>query len=78
MIVDPTGRLAGRGAYVCGAAACIDRAVKRGPLARALRTEIPAGVGAALSAAADVEADGQDMTAITNTEMIEGGARGQE
>ena len=36
---DPTGRAAGRGAYVCSAA-CLEAASKKGKLARALRTQI--------------------------------------
>ena len=36
---DPTGRVAGRGAYVCSAA-CLEEALKRGRLARALRTRV--------------------------------------
>jgi hypothetical protein len=66
--VDPTGRLAGRGAYVCIDAACLDRAVAKGALARALRTPIPADLRTALAGS---------ITA--NTADIEGGgSRGQE
>ncbi len=36
---DPTGRVAGRGAYVCSAQ-CLEAAVKHGKLTRALRTKI--------------------------------------
>jgi predicted RNA-binding protein YlxR (DUF448 family) len=39
--VDPTGRASGRGAYVHRSAACIENALARGRLAKALR----AGVG---------------------------------
>jgi predicted RNA-binding protein YlxR (DUF448 family) len=35
--VDPGGKVAGRGAYVHRAAACVDLAIRRGALARALR-----------------------------------------
>jgi predicted RNA-binding protein YlxR (DUF448 family) len=36
--LDPTGRLPGRGAYLCSRRACWERALgDRGPLARALR-----------------------------------------
>jgi len=42
--VDDTGRLAGRGAYVCRDVACITRAIERGALARALETTIPPGL----------------------------------
>jgi predicted RNA-binding protein YlxR (DUF448 family) len=39
--IDDTGRVAGRGAYVCRDEACITRAIERGALARALETTIP-------------------------------------
>lgn len=38
---DPTGRLNGRGAYVCRDLACISNAVARGALRRALGTPVP-------------------------------------
>ncbi|MBA3450002.1 MAG: YlxR family protein [Chloroflexia bacterium] len=37
---DPTGRRNGRGAYLCGRAACWDKALASGILARALNVEI--------------------------------------
>jgi predicted RNA-binding protein YlxR (DUF448 family) len=37
--VDATGKRAGRGAYLCRAAACWDQALKRHGLERALRVE---------------------------------------
>jgi predicted RNA-binding protein YlxR (DUF448 family) len=37
--VDSTGKRAGRGAYLCRAAACWDQALKRRGLERALRVE---------------------------------------
>jgi uncharacterized protein len=36
--VDPVGRAPGRGAYVHRDPACLDAALRRGALARALRT----------------------------------------
>jgi len=47
--VDPTGRSAGRGAYVHRAEACVRRAAK-GPLPRALRTQLSASQAARLMA----------------------------
>jgi hypothetical protein len=41
VILDPTGRANGRGAYVCRDAACIGRAVGRGGLGRALDGPVP-------------------------------------
>ena len=38
--VDPTGRAPGRGAYVHRAEACVDAALGRGGLARALRARV--------------------------------------
>ncbi len=63
--VDPTGRLAGRGAYVCRTAACLEKAIIKGALSRALRTPLPADLRTSLAGS---------MTDHT----VEGGARGQE
>jgi len=41
VVVDPTGKLPGRGAYVCASEECVRKAVKEKRLARALRSEIP-------------------------------------
>lgn len=66
--IDPTGRAAGRGAYVCATPECIDLAFKKSALARALRTPLPADLRAALLAG----------TADPIHTTTEGGARGQE
>ncbi len=66
--IDPTGRAAGRGAYVCRAAECIDIAIKKGALSRALGTPLPTGLREALITG---QADPMNKT-------IEGGVRGQE
>lgn len=39
VVVDPTGKLAGRGAYVHNTRSCWELALK-GPVSRALRTEL--------------------------------------
>jgi predicted RNA-binding protein YlxR (DUF448 family) len=65
--VDPTGRLAGRGAYVCRSEACLDKAIAKGALSRALRTQLPADLRTSLVGSA---------TAYIND--AEGGSRGQE
>ena len=52
--VDPTGKMAGRGAYVCEDGRCLQKGLKRGRLEYALRTklqddqwvEVVAGLGA--------------------------------
>jgi uncharacterized protein len=66
IIIDSSGRTAGRGAYVCRDAGCIDRAITKGALSRALNTELPP--------------DFQEVLAgsITTHDTIEGGTRGQE
>ena len=66
IVVDPTGRLSGRGAYVCVGMECLTLAIKKGALARALETPLPAAF------LADVESG-----AIT-TNITQGGAHGQE
>jgi predicted RNA-binding protein YlxR (DUF448 family) len=38
--VDPTGKKAGRGAYLCRDVACWESSLKRGRLENALRTKI--------------------------------------
>ena len=66
VVFDPSGRLAGRGAYVCHDSACLSNAITKGALTRALDTQLPAtflaeaGVGA------------------TSTQTTQGGARGKE
>jgi predicted RNA-binding protein YlxR (DUF448 family) len=66
IIVDPSGRLAGRGAYVCQDTDCLSIAIKKGALSRALDTPLPAAF------LADVAPE------AIPTQTIEGGARGQE
>lgn len=39
--LDPTGKKAGRGAYVCRTAACFQTARKRKSFDRALKTQVP-------------------------------------
>ncbi len=46
--VDTTGKVAGRGAYVCPSEACAESAVREGRLQRALEVPIPEDVTAAL------------------------------
>jgi predicted RNA-binding protein YlxR (DUF448 family) len=84
--VDETGRLPGRGAYLCRDAACFDRAGRRRALGHALRTEIPADVehliaagpaGLAAATTHPMRADGPPHDTLHHT-TIEGGAHGQE
>ena len=48
IVSDPTGRLAGRGAYLCADGSCWVRAVERGSLTRALGVPLPAALRASL------------------------------
>jgi len=73
IVADETGRVAGRGAYICRTEACLELAIKKGGLSRALKTPLPPDLRAALA--------GSLTTLITRTDetmTIEGGIRGQE
>ena len=65
MKIDETGRLAGRGAYLCRDAGCWTLAAERGALGRALEAPVPAELREALRTGPSLMID-------------EGGARGQE
>lgn len=67
VIVDETGRIAGRGAYVCRSAGCLTIANTRGALSRALETPVPTSLLASI-----------DLGPDSNDDITEGGARGQE
>ncbi|MEA4882157.1 MAG: YlxR family protein [Clostridia bacterium] len=41
VVIDPTGKKSGRGAYVCREGECVAKAVRGGRLSRALGTDIP-------------------------------------
>jgi uncharacterized protein len=64
MKMDETGRLAGRGAYLCRDAGCWTIAAERGALGRALEAAVPTELRETLR-------NGPTM-------IDEGGARGQE
>ncbi len=66
VVVDPTGRLAGRGAYVCPDTDCVSIAIKKGALSRALETPLPTAFLASVDPGA------------TNMLTTEGGPIGQE
>ena len=67
VVADPSGRAAGRGAYICRSPGCLDRAITKGALSRALKTPLPDDLRAAL------------VGSLTNPNTtIEGGVRGQE
>ena len=66
VVLDPGGRLAGRGAYVCPDGECLQRAIKKGALARALEIPLPAAFLASVGGE------------VSTMNMTQGGARGQE
>jgi len=64
--VDPSGKLPGRGAYLCGAKECTVRAIKTNKLGRALRCEVPERLRAELESLAEknaMTAENRDMRA---------------
>jgi predicted RNA-binding protein YlxR (DUF448 family) len=61
LVLDPTGKLAGRGAYLCADGDCRTKAVKNHAIERALKAPLPPGLLAQLGAADPI---------------IEGGIRG--
>ena len=66
IVLDATGRVAGRGAYLCRSVDCLDRAIAKGALSRALTTPLPADLRTQLA------------ESLNTPNTIEGGARGQE
>lgn len=48
VVIDPSGRANGRGAYLCLKTACLDKAVKSRALERALETKVEPEVYEAL------------------------------
>jgi predicted RNA-binding protein YlxR (DUF448 family) len=67
LVADETGRVAGRGAYVCRTTSCLTIADTKGALTRALHTPVPATLLASIA-----------VDTGTTHDTIEGGARGQE
>jgi Protein of unknown function (DUF448) len=89
--IDATGRMPGRGAYLCRDAACWDTAARKRALEHALKTTIPADVTATLASspgAAATTATTTELTPrVTGAHLVaepsappafEGGAHGQE
>jgi hypothetical protein len=67
VVLDVSGRTAGRGAYVCRTTPCTERAIAKGALARALKTPLPAALHGTLAGAL-----------MDTHHTVEGGSRGQE
>jgi hypothetical protein len=91
VLIDPTGRLAGRGAYLCRNAACWDVAGRKRALEHALKTTIPADVAAALASGPDAlvttapivdpkhrVTGAHTLAAPSASPATQGGAHGQE
>jgi hypothetical protein len=86
MVLDETGRVAGRGAYLCRNADCWSAAGKRHALEHALGASIPDDLAAQLAAGPDAlgstighTPSGAAITAPAPAlNMIEGGTDGQE
>ena len=69
VVIDPTGRLPGRGAYLCRDAACWDTAERRHALERALKVPVPADLLATLA----TTRSGEDPTNESDPRVV--GAR---
>ena len=48
VVIDPSGKKSGRGAYICKSKACLKKAIKAKRLQTNLETEIPADLEEAL------------------------------
>ena len=71
VVLDPTGRLAGRGAYLCADGSCWHQALAKGALQRALSTPLPAELKATLEHGAVRIGDaGATITAIDEGELL--------
>ena len=82
MVFDDTGRLAGRGAYLCADGRCWRQALEKGSLQRALEVPLPADIKQALRSREDGAGapDDESTTHPTGTsdELNEGEAVGQK
>lgn len=87
ILIDGTGRMPGRGAYLCRDAACWDLAGRKRALEHTLKASIPADlvetIAAGPAAFAIIEPTTRVIGAQTgspdaNPDLNEGGAHGQE
>ena len=74
IVLDHTGRLAGRGAYLCADGHCWRQALDKGTLQRALETPLPDDLKISLRAGEGLPAGAHE----TIDDMNEGEAVGQE
>jgi len=70
VVADPSGHLAGRGAYLCADGSCWGSALEKGALSRALGVPLPATLREELTERA------RTMTTLMTND--EGGQRGEE
>ena len=54
IFLDKSGKLNGRGAYICNNPACLEKAIKAKRLSRSLSTEIPTEIYEALRQAIEI------------------------
>jgi predicted RNA-binding protein YlxR (DUF448 family) len=73
VVLDPTGRQSGRGAYLCADRACWQTALKRHSIERALEAALPAELRERLAAA---DTGAIDPTPNTDQTINQGGIRG--
>jgi hypothetical protein len=74
VILDESGRLEGRGAYLCRAASCWSTALRRSSLQRALRGPVPASVKERLEQG--LETTGHVMAGRLASQAMLGGPNG--
>jgi predicted RNA-binding protein YlxR (DUF448 family) len=70
MILDQTGRAAGRGAYLCADGACWQTAIDRNVLQRALEAQLPSELRQALETRIRTHAAGAGIEVQTEGDMI--------
>jgi predicted RNA-binding protein YlxR (DUF448 family) len=73
VVLDPTGRQSGRGAYLCADGTCWQTALKRRSIERALEAALPAELREHLAAA---DAGPIEPTMTTDQTTTQGGIRG--
>jgi predicted RNA-binding protein YlxR (DUF448 family) len=74
VVLDESGHLDGRGAYLCRAASCLTTALRRDSLRRALRVPLPAALKERL--ALDLETSGHVMAGRLASQAMLGGPNG--
>lgn len=66
VVIDPTGKLAGRGAYLCRTKACWERALEQKRIGRALKVELTAEQQAQLAEFANTLPEEEAAEAVPN------------